>query len=193
MATAGDLVFQGTSTGKFCAYHATTGELLWEYDLGSGIIAPPISFEVDGVQYISIVVGWGGALGLSKKFTEVIHPGTLYTFALNGDASLPTFPKIEEPQLIELPVEADAARLQHGLIQYSFHCQICHGFPGGGGGVIPDLAYSKPEVFKIFEEIVRGGILEPQGMPQFSGLLSSEDVDAIKNHILNESLKRRNP
>ncbi len=70
LATAGDLVFQGTATGKFCAYQASTGQLLWEYDLKSGIIAPPISYSIDGIQYISIAA----RMGRGRGSIEEIYP-----------------------------------------------------------------------------------------------------------------------
>ena len=69
------------------------GKVLWQKDLGTGIIASPVSYQVGDTQYISIAVGWGGAMGKSTKFTEQINPGTVYTFALNKNAAMPVFPK----------------------------------------------------------------------------------------------------
>ncbi|NIP79274.1 MAG: PQQ-binding-like beta-propeller repeat protein, partial [Gemmatimonadetes bacterium] len=62
MTTAGNLVFQGRVDGTFVAYHAETGEELWSYDLGLGITAPPITYSVDGRQYVALLVGWGGVM-----------------------------------------------------------------------------------------------------------------------------------
>ena len=60
LATAGDLVFQGTADGYFSAYDAATGERLWRFNAGLGIIAAPISYSVGGKQYVSVLVGYGG-------------------------------------------------------------------------------------------------------------------------------------
>ena len=193
LATAGDLIFQGTSEGIFVAYHAKTGEKLWSEDLKTGIIAPPITYEIEGKQYISIAVGWGGAWGTVQKHTPHIYPGTVYTFTLDGKAHFPEYPSPPEPKLIDLPVEASEEELFHGMIQYGIHCQVCHGNPGDGGGNIPNLGWTQPEVFAIFDEIVLEGLKLPNGMPKFKGTLSSEDVYAIKNHILATAKKRRSP
>ncbi|MBC6408129.1 MAG: PQQ-binding-like beta-propeller repeat protein [Rhodobacteraceae bacterium] len=57
LTTAGNLVFQGSVDGRFLAYDATTGATLWQSPVGSGIVAAPATFEVGGVQYVSIAAG----------------------------------------------------------------------------------------------------------------------------------------
>ena len=64
LSTNGNLVFQGTSDGRFVAYAADSGELLWSVDTGQGIVAPPISYKIDGEQFIGVQVGYGGAYAL---------------------------------------------------------------------------------------------------------------------------------
>src|SRR5208283_1231750 len=64
LATGGNLVFQGRSDGIFCAYRATDGKKLWEFNAGTGIMAPPVTYSIGEVQYITLMVGWGGAAGL---------------------------------------------------------------------------------------------------------------------------------
>ena len=93
LTTAGGLVFQGTAEGKFVAYDATNGNKVWEANVGSGVIASPVTYRVDGKQYVSIAVGWGGVVGIWNRFTDEIYPGTVYTFVLDGKASNPDFPK----------------------------------------------------------------------------------------------------
>ncbi len=61
MTTAGNLVFQDRADGKFLAYDALTGKELWRFDAGLGITAAPITYEIGGKQYVSVLVGWGGA------------------------------------------------------------------------------------------------------------------------------------
>src|SRR5690606_5122450 len=64
LTTAGNLVFQGTSDWRFVAYDATTGDKLWEMAMPTGVIGGPISYELDGTQYIAVMAGWGGVYGL---------------------------------------------------------------------------------------------------------------------------------
>jgi len=54
-----ELVFQGTGDGNLIVFDAETGDKLWSFPLKTGIVAPPITFEVDGIQYITLVAGWG--------------------------------------------------------------------------------------------------------------------------------------
>ena len=68
LTTAGNLVFQGTADGRFVAYNATTGEKLWESPTGTGVVAAASTYMIDGKQYVSIAVGWGGVFGMW-------HPG----------------------------------------------------------------------------------------------------------------------
>jgi quinohemoprotein ethanol dehydrogenase len=107
MTSAGGLVFQGTAYGKFVAYDATDGKKLWEYNLGAGVIAPPITYTIDGKQYVSIAVGWGGAPpALWVRFTEDIYPGTIFTFALDTNESFAGFAKTKPKEFVHLPVSA---------------------------------------------------------------------------------------
>jgi quinohemoprotein ethanol dehydrogenase len=64
LATAGNLVFQGRADGVLAAYRATDGKQLWSFDAGTGIMAPPVTYTVGGIQYVSLMAGWGGAPGL---------------------------------------------------------------------------------------------------------------------------------
>jgi alcohol dehydrogenase (cytochrome c) len=63
LATAGGLVFTGDAEGNFVAYDDTTGGLLWSYQTGSGIRSGPVAFAIDGVEYIAVASGMGGAVG----------------------------------------------------------------------------------------------------------------------------------
>ncbi len=77
---------------EYSTFDAGSGKNLWSYDLGTGIMAAPNTYMVDGVQYVSIAVGWGGAEGLlDQAMTENINPGTVYTFALGKKEAPPVF------------------------------------------------------------------------------------------------------
>jgi quinohemoprotein ethanol dehydrogenase len=107
LTTAGNLVFQGQADGKFCAYNATNGELLWTFDCGLGISAPPITYSLNGRQYISLLVGWGGAFaGVGNKalgWEYGKHMRRLITFSLEGKAGLPKQPPPYYPVPLEAP------------------------------------------------------------------------------------------
>ncbi|ADE85402.1 quinoprotein ethanol dehydrogenase-2 [Rhodobacter capsulatus SB 1003] len=87
MTTAGKLVFTGNPEGEFMALDAETGEKLWSFQTGSGIVGQPITWEQDGEQYVSIISGWGGAVPLwggevAKRVNYLNQGGTVWTFRL---------------------------------------------------------------------------------------------------------------
>lgn len=87
LATAGDLVFTGTGDGFFKAFDARTGEELWKFQVGTGIISPPITWEMDGEQYIGVTTGYGGAVPLwGGDMAELTRPisqgGSFWVFKL---------------------------------------------------------------------------------------------------------------
>ena len=116
LTTAGNLVFQGTADGRFVAYNAKTGEKLWESPTGTGIVAAASTYLVDGKQYVSIAVGWGGVFGIAKRVTELQSPGTVFTFAIGGKAPLPEFVKSQtEGLLAGMHTTKDVARRHRAL------------------------------------------------------------------------------
>ena len=190
LTTSTGLVFEGTSDGKFMAFDATDGKVLWEKNLGTGIIASPVSYQVEDTQYISIAVGWGGAMGKQNKFTEQINPGTVYTFALNKNAPMPMFPKAAPKKLIDMSFSATPQQIQHGGVLFNQYCGTCHCNIGDGGGTIPDLGYSTEATHKTFKDILLKGPLLNTGMPNFAGKLSETDITNIHNYILATSKEK---
>ena len=180
--TTSELVFQGTAEGNFVAYDASTGEKVWNTPLNTGIIAAPITYLIGDVQYVSIAVGWGGVLGLWSKNTKQINPGTIYTFALGKNEQMPSYPEKPEPKLISLSFEAPEHEIKNGNAVFDRHCSSCHKFDGGG--VIPDLTYSSPEIFAAFKNIVLAGDYLAKGMPKFNDRLSEQDVEDVKHYTL---------
>jgi alcohol dehydrogenase (cytochrome c) len=88
MATKGGLVFYGTPEGFFKAVDAKTGKELWQFQTGSGVVAPPITWDQDGEQYVAVASGWGGAVPLwggdvAKKVNYLEQGGTLWVFKLH--------------------------------------------------------------------------------------------------------------
>src|SRR5262245_66614419 len=95
LTTAGNLVFQGVSDGRFVAYSADKGQKLWESPVGVGVIGSPMTYEIDGVQYVSVMAGWGGSFALVGGYalTDVAtqNVGRLLTFSLAPEEWRPTF------------------------------------------------------------------------------------------------------
>ena len=94
LATGGGLVFTGgTNDRKFHAFDASTGKLVWEFPTNSGILAPPVSFMLEGKQYIAVVSGWGVDSRVMQQrldlqspgnFPEVPEGGAIWVFSLPG-------------------------------------------------------------------------------------------------------------
>ena len=140
---------------------------------------------VDGIQYVSLAVGWGGAPpALWVRFTENIYPGTIFTFALDATQSFAGFTKTKPKELINLTLPASKEELENGQKLYQTKCLGCHGPMGANGGSIPNLAYSTEPTFAIMEDIVLNGMYLKKGMPNFLGRLSRKDVGEIKKYIL---------
>ena len=195
LTTAGNLVFQGTATGTFVAYRADTGEKLWEAPAGTGIVAGPVTYEVEGEQYVSVLAGWGGVFALAggdgAAAAGVRGGGRLLTFRLGGTATLPPPPP---PPTGAPPGPTVAIALQpakRGEALYGSYCMACHGAGAVSGGVLPDLRHTSPEVSASFEAIVLGGARAGQGMPSFSELLTPDDVTAIHAYLEHQAALER--
>ena len=185
LTTDGSLVFQGRADGHFSAFDTENGEKLWETDLGTGIMAAPMTYAIDGIQYISVAVGWGGPLGKSMQFSEYNFPGTVYTFALNGKTPLPDYPKPPLKTLANYDFESDEVVFSRGMALYDNHCSHCHTeIARETGGAYPDLGYMGKEIYDSFEAIVLKGIFSLNGMPSFDKQLTSNDISDIKNYII---------
>ncbi|MBY5963676.1 PQQ-dependent dehydrogenase, methanol/ethanol family [Marinobacter nauticus] len=183
LTTAGNLVFQGTADARFMAFNARTGDLLWESPMGTGVIAAPITYEVDGTQYVSIAAGWGGVFGQSQRASDLKTAGTVYTFVLNGDAEMPEFTQYQLNSLVS-GVEYNPDFIGEGTALYVSNCVFCHGVPGvDKGGNIPNLGYSKKSVIENLDAFLFHGPFVSSGMPDFTETLSKTDVEKIKAFI----------
>ena len=185
LTTAGNLLFQGLSDGRLVAYTADKGEKLWEVQLGNGVMAAPSTWTLDGKQYVSVLVGWGGATGLyvgnpTKQFKA---PGRLFTFVLDGTAKLEPVRGIERNPLTAVAFKTTPAQLEHGAALFSRRCSMCHGVAAVSGGAIADLRYALPATYDNMDNIVRQGAYQQLGMPKFD-FLTAEDLAALKNYVL---------
>jgi quinohemoprotein ethanol dehydrogenase len=187
LATAGGLVFQGTGPGHFCAYDAATGKKLKDIDVGTTIIAAPMSYSLDGVQYVAVMAAWGGG-GWNFAHPESAayqrgNEGRIIVFKLDGGATpkpdmLPPIQPIPQPP----PLTASAETVKHGATLFAANCATCHANQPRTG--TPDLRRMSTESHDAFKQIVLGGALEKAGMPPWAGVLTPEDADAIHAFLI---------
>ncbi len=193
LSTAGNLVFQGTGDQRFAAYRADTGERLWETPTRAGIIAAPISYAVDGEQFITVLAGWGGAFGLMSglKPAHVPERSRILSYRLGGEAVLP--PPTAPAPIADPPPrrDVDEAVLERGGALYESYCAFCHGTGMISNGALPDLRRLRPEVHASFDAIVRHGVFSGLGMPGFADVLDEDDVAAIQAFAIEKAHEDR--
>ncbi len=187
LATGGNLVFQGGGDGLIRAFKADDGEVLWTAPAQTGVIAAPVTFMVDGEQYLTVAAGWGGVgaltFGRASKAAGVEHVGRVLTFKLGATQQLP--PLLEKAAIPEPPADtASEEDIADGGVLFHDFCAVCHGFGAVGGGVIPDLRYSQPSIHESWEEIVLNGALASTGMGSFARWITKEDMEKIHAYVI---------
>jgi quinohemoprotein ethanol dehydrogenase len=196
LATAGNLVFQGTPDGLLVAYAADSGEVLWQAETSIGIIAPPVTYTVDDEQYVAVLAGWGGntIVGMDAAVAAAathVNLGRMLAWKLGGTHAMPEVPQrnvdIPEPP----PLTVEASVVDQGRILYNSNCGLCHGLLAVSGGVVSDLRRASPETHASWQEIVRGGSLREKGMASFRDLLSNEEAEAIRAYVIHRALEDR--
>jgi quinohemoprotein ethanol dehydrogenase len=191
LSTAGDLVFQGTREGVFAAYDSRDGKPLWQYQSSSSVLAGPISYKLDGEQYIAVAQGRGGALamanGLRLKREQANH-NRLLVFKLGNFNRTRKIPNTELSTILSLGHEVSASEqeVEHGAVLYGQNCFACHGISAKGNGVIPDLRYMSEQTHKEFVAIAFGGVLGHKGMVGFHKALSVDDIGDIHAYLDSE-------
>ncbi len=189
LSTAGNLVFEGTAGGAFEAYRADTGGKLWSFPAQTGVMAGPVTYMVNGEQYIAVLAGWGGVFPLaagevSLKSGRVRNISRMLVFKLGGKANLPEVEPPEEPALTPLPNAASTATIHNGEQLFQRYCAACHGDVAVSGGVLPDLRYSGTLDNDGWFNVVLNGILQQNGMVSFAKEVSREDAIAIRAYVI---------
>ena len=184
LATQSGLVFHGNLAGTLFARDADTGAELWRVETGSSIMAAPMTYEVDGVQYVAVQTGWGGGgWGFTPGYSAAYAKGNanrLLVFRLGGGpvpipADLPALEPAPAPpaQYADTTPEMIAA----GNALFMANCSICHS--NQPRAPLPDLRRMNEGVHAGFEQIVLGGLLVPRGMPKWDDRLTPDQVKAI--------------
>jgi PQQ-dependent dehydrogenase (methanol/ethanol family) len=191
LSTDGDLVFQGTWDGTFAAYDAYDGDKLWQYKSDSAVLAGPVSYELDGDQYIAVAQGSGGTVMITvgdelqrNKVNQnkllVFKRGQFETTQASIDQGLTTIRPLGRP------INKDPEVIAYGESLYHNNCASCHGINALSNYVVPNLRYMSEQTHEEFATIVLGGSRTHKGMIGFYETLSLEDVNAIHTYLDNK-------
>ena len=181
LTTAGGLVFQGnTADEAFNAYRADNGTRLWSMGVHTGIVAGPVTYALDGKQYVAVVAG-------AKTTGNYYAPNysRLLVFTLGGTAKLPEPVPAPEMVLNPPPEFGTASQIARGQEKYDQLCSVCHGTEGQSRGLFPDLRYSPAlNSQEAFDSIVLEGARSANGMVSFRQALSADDSVAIRAYMV---------
>ena len=180
LSTAGGLVFAGNSENQFVAYRADNGAKLWSTDTQTGTMAGPISYALDGEQYVAVVAGF-------RQTGNYYAPNhsRLLVYKMGGNATLPAAAPFPEPVLDPPAAFGNAETLQHGEQVYGRFCSTCHGADGLSRGMFPDLRYSPALATDVaFKQVVLDGVRTQNGMVSFAKALTAADVEAVRAYLV---------
>ncbi|MGM0632389.1 MAG: PQQ-dependent dehydrogenase, methanol/ethanol family [Pseudomonadota bacterium] len=188
LSTAGGLVFQGAADGDFNAYDSSTGERLWAYSVGDAILGGPVTYELDGEQYVLALAGQGGAIPLTMGLLSGNFPrqrnGKLMAFRLGADGQLPEV-RMSAPTPLDVSAADSDGDPARGEVMYGAYCAVCHGPAALSGGPIPDLRYSATILDQdAFSAIVLDGVLADRGMVSFAEDIGAEETESIRAWLL---------
>ncbi len=191
LSTAGMLVFQGDMYGNFAAYDAESGERLWATPAQTGVMAPPITYSIDGEQYVAVAVGFGGGgaaeAGIIMNGWKARNKSRVLVYKLGGTAELPPLPADERVMPKPLPATASTDTIATGQKYYQRHCRYCHGDGLRTGGINPDLRWSSEATHEQWDDIVIGGARAALGMVGFGDYITEEQSEAIRQYVLSEA------
>ena len=193
MATAGNLVFQGTALGDFRAYAADTGKQLFSYPVQSGVMAGASTFTVGGQQYVAVTSGRGGSFPLAAGYAggasrTVPNIARVLVFKLGGTAKLAPLPASTGADAALPPSTGTPAQIAEGRLLFGRNCQVCHGANAAGGGVIPNLQRA-PMLGNAdaWKSILIDGALKDQGMVSFAQVMTPAQAESVRLYVIDEA------
>jgi len=185
LATAGNLVFMGNGVGKvLSAYDAKSGAKLWSFDTKTAVFAAPITYSLDGVQYVAASVG-----GVAQGGYFAPTHARMLVFALGGKVALPIPEPYTPPPLNPPPSTASAQTITHGGEVYSQYCSVCHGANGLQARTsFPNLTVT-PLLWtqEGFDYVVLQGGRADRGMGSFGKDLKAEDAAAVREYLISRA------
>ena len=190
LATAGNLLFQGDPYGVFRARAADTGKELWSFDAQRGIMAGPVTYRVNGEQYVAVLAGYGGSMGMATQTDWARRPppnGVLLAFKIGGTGKLAKLPPTEPRPYATSDERFTPAQVAEGAGQYFAFCTICH-----GGPVNPDLMRSQVATdADAWRAVVMDGVLADNGMIGFKPWMTPKQAEAVRAYVLGEAERLR--
>ena len=193
MATAGNLVFQGTALGDFRAYAADTGKQLFSYPVQSGVMAGASTFTVGGRQYVAVTTGRGGSFPLAAGYAggvsrTVPNIARVLVFKLGGTAKLAPLPAATGTDAALPPSTGTPAQIAEGQALFGRNCQVCHGANAAGGGVIPNLQRAPMLAdADAWKSILIDGALKDQGMVSFAQVMTPAQAESVRLYVIDEA------
>jgi mono/diheme cytochrome c family protein len=189
LATGGGLVFQGNATGEFAAFDAANGKKLWSFPTQTGVVAPPMTYEIDGEQYVALMAGWGGAFsttagaGVDPRSNGVRR---VLVFKLGGKAALPQQAASVPREFTDLPAATGTpADLEAGKLAFHNNCSVCHGASAVSQFSIPDLRYSAvTHDAAAWKGVVIDGDRTDGGMVSFAKFLNPQQAEQVRQYVL---------
>jgi uncharacterized protein GlcG (DUF336 family) len=189
MSTASELVFQGDLDGHFKVFHGRTGAQLRDINVGTSMMAAPMTYKIGDEQYVAIMAGIGAYPGYVDY--RYGNKGRVVAFKLGGGdvpqrplVSQSTPPSGEPP----LPDTGTPEQIASGKALFAQHCAMCH-----ANGRAPDLTRSSAATHTGFKDIVLKGARATKGMPSFAEVISEKDAQAIQAFIINASALKQTP
>ena len=168
-----------------------TGKVLWTFNAQTGVLPGPITYELDGKQYIAASVG-GNQSGPNADYFAPNHSRML-VFALGGKATLPAVQPYTIPPLNPPAQTASAEAIAHGGEVYGKYCQACHGQAGQArAGLFPNLLRTPLlHTQEGFDQVVLGGARAEKGMVSFSNVMQPADAAAVRAYVIDLATRPR--
>ncbi|HEX7711400.1 MAG TPA: PQQ-dependent dehydrogenase, methanol/ethanol family [Sphingomonadaceae bacterium] len=187
LTTAGNLLIQGTIEKELAIYRADNGKKLWSMNIDQAPVAGPITYMIDGVQYIAINAGWGGSPVMNLNKNGPFRTATAKLLVFRLDAKGVTLPPMPAVAAIPRPprLTAPEAQVAQGRALYGANCSKCHGDDAIGG--VKDLRWLTADEHARFQDIVLGGVLADKGMASFKDVLTKDQVDAIHAYLISRA------
>src|SRR5690606_8095020 len=175
----------------FVAYGAHDGKRLWSFPAQTGVVAPPITYTLDGEQYVAVMAGWGGIWALApggilgEKSGPVPNISRLLVFKLDAKGTLPPAPPLARRPLDPPPFTGTAQQVAQGNYDYGRYCGQCHGDAAVGSTLLPDLRRSAVlGNAESWRAIVHDGALADNGMAGFAASLGKDRIEAIRHYVI---------
>jgi quinohemoprotein ethanol dehydrogenase len=186
--TGSGLVVQGSADGVLTVYDGKTGQVVHRIDIGTGIMAAPMSYEIGGEQYLAVAAGFGGAMNAAFLpgwvARERENNPRLLVFKLGGTGKLEKPPRLTDTPLVPAPTRYRGTPVQvaRGQSLYGANCARCHSDYQAPGGY-PNLWKMSGETHDAFVRIVVEGAFSDAGMASFKDVLSARDIADIHAYL----------